>query len=155
YTFDKFGNWISRHVRLINSETDQAGKETTDYRAITYYSPAGNGVGETTRVRPSPDSATRTEPSPPAVIRTSGGVLQGQGWSRVEAAEPLAARSNHKTGQVLVEITIDECGRVVDSRALTGPPELRESAARAARGWLFAQTKLDSIPVKVIGTITF
>jgi len=50
---------------------------------------------------------------------------------------------------------VDECGRVISSKALSGPAELRESAEHAARGWLFGPARLYEIPVKVVGTVTF
>jgi len=158
YKFDKFGNWIERHTRRRYSEDGKSAEsDLTDYRAITYYpaEPDSAANGETTGVTPGSGSLPGIEQLPPAAIRTSGRVLQGSALRRVEPGYPSAAKNNHITGQVIVEITVDECGRVISSHALSGPAELRGAAADAARGWLFSQTKLDRIPVKVIGTITF
>ena len=156
YKFDEFGNWIERYTRRRTGEQGKVAESNfVDYRAITYYpaDPQSTGEGKTTGLRPSTDSPGE-EQLPPTVVRKSG-VLQGSAWRRVEPAYPFAARNSHITGQVIVEVTIDECGRVTSSKALSGPSELRESAEHAARGWLFGPTRLYEVPVKVIGTITF
>ena len=41
------------------------------------------------------------------------------------------------------------------ARAISGHPLLKDSAVAAAREWKFSQTKLQGVPVKVIGTLTF
>src|SRR5215471_619961 len=156
YKFDKFGNWVERYTRRRNGEPGKLIETNfADYRALKYY-PADaqeTGVGETTGLRPGSDSQGE-EQLPPSVVRKSG-VIQGAAWRRVEPAYPIAARHSHITGTVIVEIMIDECGRVISSKALSGPAELRESAEHAARAWLFGPTRLYEIPVKVIGTVTF
>jgi protein TonB len=104
---------------------------------------------------PPPPPPEPTPPPPPKVIRKSGGVLQGSALSRVEPSYPPLAKAAHVTGSVMVEITIDENGRVVSASALSGHPLLKDAAVQAARGWKFAPTMLSGVPVKVIGTITF
>jgi protein TonB len=94
-------------------------------------------------------------PPPPKVIRKSGGVLQGSALNKVEPSYPPLAKAAHVTGSVMVEITIDENGRVISASALSGHPLLKDAAVQAARGWKFAPTMLSGVPVKVIGTITF
>jgi TonB family protein len=56
---------------------------------------------------------------------------------------------------VVVEVTVDEEGKVISARAISGHPLLKDAAVEAARGWTFTPTKLQGDPVKVIGTITF
>jgi TonB family protein len=52
-------------------------------------------------------------------------------------------------------VTVDECGRVINAEAVSGPGDLKDAAVRAARRWRFTPTKLVDRPVKVIGTIAF
>jgi len=80
-----------------------------------------------------------------------GRVLQGSAILKVEPAPP---RSNAR-GSVVVEVTVDQCGRVVDARAIIGPADLRGPAVEAAKQWRFTPTRLEGRPVKVIGSITF
>ncbi|HLF84206.1 MAG TPA: TonB family protein [Blastocatellia bacterium] len=95
------------------------------------------------------------EPQPPKIIRKSGGVLQGSATRRVEPVYPPLAKAAQVRGSVVVEVTIDEEGAVISTRAISGHPLLKDAAVAVARGWRFSQTKLQGVPVKVIGTITF
>lgn len=104
---------------------------------------------------PPPPPPPASKPETPTTIRMSGGVLLGQTIRRVEPAYPPIARAARVSGQVVVEVTIDEEGNVISARALSGHPLLQQSAVQAARGWKFKPTRLSGAPVKVIGTITF
>jgi TonB family protein len=86
---------------------------------------------------------------------TRGFVLQGSAIFRAEPEYPLQARRDRVSGQVIVEVKVDECGRVIDARAVKGHVQLAEGAVNAARQWRFTRSKLAGRPVKVIGTITF
>ncbi len=98
---------------------------------------------------------TQREAQLPKIIRKSGGVLQGSATKRVEPTYPPLAKAARVSGSVVVEVTVDEEGHVISARAISGHPLLKDSAIAAARGWLFAPTTLQGVPVKVIGTITF
>lgn len=95
------------------------------------------------------------DPQPPKIIRKSGGVLQGSATKRIEPVYPPLAKAAQISGSVVVEVTVDEEGGVISARAISGHPLLKDAAVAAARGWLFSPTKLQGVPVKVIGTITF
>jgi TonB family protein len=83
-----------------------------------------------------------------------GGVLKGKITSRPQPAYPAVAKRQSITGTVIVYITVDETGRVVDASSC-GHPLLAEAALRAAYGARFSPTLLGSKPVKVSGTITY
>ncbi|HJQ24981.1 MAG TPA: TonB family protein [Blastocatellia bacterium] len=100
-------------------------------------------------------AAQQNQPEPPKIIRKSGGVLQGSATRRVEPAYPPLAKTARISGAVVVEVTVDETGKVISARAISGHPLLKDSATNAARGWEFTPTMLQGTPVKVIGTITF
>ena len=89
----------------------------------------------------------------PGVI--SGGVLNGKATSLPQPVYPPAARSARASGTVVVEVTVDERGRVVSASAVSGHPLLRASAVSAAREARFSTTKLSGKPVKVTGQITY
>jgi TonB family protein len=66
---------------------------------------------------------------------------------------PAAAKGI--SGNVTVEVAIDEQGKVTSARAITGPVELRGAAEAAALKARFTPTKLSGTPVSVNGVITF
>jgi TonB family protein len=99
-------------------------------------------------------AAQQDKPEPPKIIRKSGGVLQGSATKRVEPAYPPLAKTARVTGAVAVEVTIDEEGKVIAARAVSGHPLLKDAAVNAAREWTFTPTQLSGVPVKVIGTLT-
>ena len=82
-------------------------------------------------------------------------MLQGSAIYRVEPEYPSEARRRRVSGQVIVEVQVDECGRVSDARALKGHSDLIDGAVKAARQWRFTRSRLAGRPVKVIGTIVF
>jgi TonB family protein len=100
-------------------------------------------------------AAQQDKPESPKIIRKSGGVLQGSVTRRVEPAYPPLAKTARVSGAVVVEVTVDEEGKVISARSVSGHPLLKAAAETAARGWEFKPTLLQGTPVKVIGTITF
>ncbi|MBI3654483.1 MAG: TonB family protein [Acidobacteria bacterium] len=96
-----------------------------------------------------------TVPAAPKIVRKSGGVLAGSAIRRVEPTYPPLAKAARVSGAVVVEVTVDEVGKVIAARALSGHPLLKDAAVAAARGWEFTPTQLGGAVVKVVGTITF
>lgn len=94
-------------------------------------------------------------PAPPKIVRKAGGSLQGTVVKRVDPIYPEIAKAANASGNVVVEIVVDEAGKVVSARALNGHPLLRSAAVDAARQWQFTPTQLSGEPVNVIGTLTF
>jgi protein TonB len=58
-------------------------------------------------------------------------------------------------GTVVVEVVIDETGKVISAKASSGPATLREAAVQAALRARFSPTKLSGQPVKVTGVINY
>jgi protein TonB len=81
--------------------------------------------------------------------------LNGKAISKPEPAYPAIARTARASGQVTVQITVDESGRVVSASAVSGHPLLRQAAEGAARRARFSPTLLSGQPVKVTGVITY
>jgi protein TonB len=83
------------------------------------------------------------------------GVSSGKAISIPKPEYPAEARTKHLSGKVTVDVMIDEDGKVISARAVSGPPELRKAAEAAALKARFTPTKLSGTPVKVKGAITY
>lgn len=95
-------------------------------------------------------------PAPRPLIKpVSGGVLNGKALSLPAPNYPEFARRMRTTGQVEVEVVVDENGKVVSARALSGPVSLRDVAVQAALRARFSPTKLSGQPVKISGLINY
>ena len=101
----------------------------------------------------------KDEPPPPPPPKPhapiSGGVLNGKAVHLVQPPYPPIARSAHASGQVVVQVLIDENGNVVAAHATSGHPLLQAAAVNAARASKFTPTKLSGQPVKVNGVIIY
>jgi protein TonB len=82
-------------------------------------------------------------------------VLNGKALALPKPAYPPAAKRNGASGTVVVEVLIDESGKVISARALSGPQPLQAAAVQAARQAKFSPTTLSGQPVQVVGTITY
>lgn len=94
------------------------------------------------------------KPTPPRAP-ISGGVLNGKAVRLVQPPYPAIARSAHASGQVRVQVVIDENGNVISATAVSGHPLLQGAAVSAARSSKFTPTMLSGQPVKVSGVIVY
>lgn len=101
------------------------------------------------------NSAVDNSNSNRKVTTISGGVLNGKAISKPEPPYPPAAKAARASGTVVVQITVDEKGKVVEAKAVSGHPLLQASAVAAARQARFSPTLLAGKPVKVTGTISY
>ncbi|MEW6130013.1 MAG: TonB family protein [Acidobacteriota bacterium] len=95
------------------------------------------------------------DPAQAPKIVGSGGIVNPMPIKRVEPAYPPLAKAARVSGAVVVEVTIDEAGKVIAARALSGHPMLKDAAVAAAQQWQFKPTVISGEISKVIGTITF
>ena len=91
--------------------------------------------------------------SPPKVI--SGGVLNGKAINLPQPAIPPMAKAVKAGGTVLVQVMVDEDGKVISANAISGHPLLKQAAVQAAYAARFTPTKLSGQAVKVSGVITY
>jgi TonB family protein len=99
-----------------------------------------------------------SDPAPaprPLMKPVSGGVLNGKAVSLPPPVYPEFARRLRTTGLVEVEVVVDEKGKVIAARALSGPMALRDAAVQAALRAHFSPTKLSGQPVKITGLINY
>ena len=112
-----------------------------------------------TPARPTPeqrkDNSSPAEPKQTPHVPISGGVLNGKAVHLVQPPYPPIARSAHASGQVIVQILIDENGDVIAAHANSGHPLLQAAAVNAARASKFMPTKLAGQPVKVNGVVIY
>lgn len=124
-----------------------------------------NGVphGSSSSTSTSSDSAVVVAniPEPPAIkpkppVRMiSKGVINGQAKSLPPPPYPAPARMANAEGKVSVQITIDETGKVISSKAIDGHPLLKGAAEKAAWNAKFSPTYLSEVAVKVTGVIVY
>lgn len=110
------------------------------------------------RPSPTPSEASRPASSgEPARSKTpvSAGVLNSKAVSLPKPDYPSTARTVGAQGKVVVELTIDETGKVVKARAVSGHPLLQKAAVAAALQARFSPTILSGEPVSVTGTISY
>lgn len=103
---------------------------------------------------PPPPVATARVPKP-LLKPVSGGVLNGKAVSLPKPTYPPAARSARASGVVIVEVVIDEAGKVIAAKATSGHMLLKQAAVQAAQGARFSPTLLSGQPVKISGEINY
>ncbi len=117
----------------------------------------GDGDGEAppriVKAEPTPTPTPRQEITKP--VRLASSVLTGNAISMPAPPYPQSAKTVHAQGPVVVQVVVDEQGRVVSARATSGHPLLRLSAEHAAQRARFTPTLLGGQPVKVTGVITY
>jgi len=108
--------------------------------------------------KPSPEPTPQSKPTPtpkppPKIIQ--GGVVNGKAVSLPAPAYPAVAKAAKASGTVVVQVTIDETGKVISASAISGHPLLKASAVQAAYNARFSPTMLSGQPVKVTGQIIY
>lgn len=111
---------------------------------------------------PPPDTQSAPAPAPPKRAdrptgpeRLPDGVLAARATRRVPPRYPAAAESARIEGLVVVDLEVNEKGRVTSASVRSGPAMLRDAALTAAREWTFAPLLVDDVPTKVTGSISF
>jgi TonB family protein len=87
-----------------------------------------------------------------------GGVLNGRALRLTQPEYPMAARMARASGQVRVQIVIDETGKVISAKTINPEPvhaALAAAAEDAARRSVFTPTFLSGKAVKVSGVIIY
>ncbi len=85
-----------------------------------------------------------------------GGVLNGRAISLPRPPYQEEARARRLAGTIVINVTIDETGNVIEAKDMCqGLPYLTDAALKAAKGARFTPTKLSGQPVKVTGIIVY
>lgn len=99
--------------------------------------------------------AENVAPPVPKPAPQSATVLNGQALTLPPPVYPDGARRMHISGTVKVEVVVDETGKVVSAKAVSGPGILRDSSVQAAYRAKFTPATLAGKPVKVNGSIIY
>lgn len=103
---------------------------------------------------PPPAQAPTPKPVVPSVLKVSR-VLNSQALSLPRPNYPQLARNIRLEGSVIVQVLIDESGKVVSAKVTSGHPLFAAEAQRAAMQARFSPTLIGDTPVKVSGVITY
>jgi TonB family protein len=101
-----------------------------------------------------PPPAPTPAPAPPKILKVSV-VLNSKALSLPPPIYPPIARNTRTQGTVIVQVLIDEEGKVVSANATSGHPFLVPEAQKAAMRARFSPTVLGDQKVKVQGVITY
>lgn len=96
-------------------------------------------------------TADKIEDRPKA--RISGGVLNGRATKLPLPVYPVTSRE--ASGQVIVNVVVDEAGKVIWARAISGHPALQKTSEDAAWKAEFPPMKLEGKPEKVSGVLIY
>jgi TonB family protein len=103
--------------------------------------------------RKMPTVVSDTNPQPAAKV--SGGVLNGRALNKIKPVYPAAARAAGASGTVEVRVVFDESGKVIWAKAISGHPQLRQTAEDAAWQTKFSPTILSGQPVRTSGILLY
>lgn len=93
-------------------------------------------------------------PSADAPVRVGGNIRPPAKVRHVDPVMPAVAAQAGVQGVVIVEVTIDEQGKVRNARILRSIPLLDQAALDAVRQWEFEPTLLNGVPRPVVMTVT-
>jgi len=82
-------------------------------------------------------------------------VVNGRALRLVTPNYPAIARKAQASGTVVVKVLIDEEGKVIAAKAISGHPLLLAASVEAAKNSLFSPTVLGDKPVRVEGVIQY
>jgi protein TonB len=114
----------------------------------------GNTPAPIDIAEPPPTPKPAPKPQLPTVMKVSV-VLNGRALSLPKPNYPPLARNIHLEGTVIVQVLIDESGKVISAKVTSGHPLFTAEAQRAATQARFSPTLIGNTPVKVSGVITY
>jgi periplasmic protein TonB len=137
-------------------------------------SPAGSSIGSDTGVVGSilqdmsrnimpvapPRIATPVAPTPaPAPVihryKEGGNVMLGAVLHRAEPPYPQIAKAARVSGSVQLECVVGVDGHIQEVKVKSGNPLLIRAAVDAAWQWVYAPSKLNSVPIEIVTILTF
>ncbi len=92
--------------------------------------------------------------APEVPLPIGGDVKPAKLISSVPPVYPSVAKSQHVSGNVLIDALIDENGHVTTMKAISGPTLLQQAAKEAVHQWKYQPATLDGKPVAMHLTVT-
>lgn len=129
------------HLAYVRADGDEAAG-----------APAWKSLVDTLKVEPPANPSPLLERFTRIV---SGGVLNGKVLKKPAPRYPAGASAARAQGVVVIRLTVDEKGEVIEAQAISGHGLLRPAAEEAARKVKLSPTLLCGRPVKVSGIITY
>ncbi len=93
-------------------------------------------------------------PLRPSAVRVGGTVQEAKLIRRVLPNYPMILTRARISGEVNLEVAIDEEGNVTEVKVLHGHMLLVEEAVQAVKQWKYSPTLLNGEPVSVVSTVT-
>jgi TonB family protein len=87
-------------------------------------------------------------------LRVGGQVRPPVRIKEVAPVYPAIAQSARVQGDVVIEMTIDDEGKVADARVVKSVPLLDQAALDAVRQWEYQPSLLNGVPTAVVMTVT-
>ena len=94
-------------------------------------------------------SASKEPAAPEAPLPVGGNVTPAKLLSMVAPIYPALAKSQHISGDVVIDALIDPNGRVTAMKVISGPGLLHQAAKDALRQWKYQPATLDGKPVNM------
>jgi Ca-activated chloride channel homolog len=139
------------NIFTIDTSPTPRGEAKTEAEAREAKAPAVEKASAAPQPSEAAPNAVGERPRAPL----SGGVLNTKAVSLPKPTYPSAAKNAGAQGRVVIEVVIDERGKVVEARAVSGHPFLQQAAVQAARQARFAPALLSGAPVKIKGIINY
>ena len=116
----------------------------------------GGTVATPSRIVIDDDPPPVPQPTPVAskIVKVSE-ILNSRAISLPKPPYPQMAKQIRVQGTVTVQVLIDEAGRVLSAKAMSGHPLLVPDSQRAAMQARFSPTTIGGVAVKVSGVITY
>ena len=116
----------------------------------------GGTVATPSRIVIDDDPPPVPQPTPvvPKIVKVSE-ILNSRAISLPKPPYPQMAKQIRVQGTVTVQVLIDEAGRVLSAKAMSGHPLLVPDSQRAAMQARFSPTTIGGVAVKVSGVITY
>jgi TonB family protein len=133
---------------------------TTERGVTSVFGVGGSNVPETRQNpiqndEPPPPLKPTPSPMPSAKIVVSGGVLNAKALSLPRPVYPPEAIAARASGKVIVQVMLDESGKVISASAIKGPYLFQQAAVRAAYRARFSPTIVNGEAVNVSGIINY
>jgi len=100
------------------------------------------------------ESGAKEPAAPEAPLPIGGDVKTARLISQVAPLYPAMAKSQHVSGNVVVDALIDVSGRVTTMKIISGPALLHQAAKDALHQWKYQPASLDGKPVPMHLTVT-
>jgi TonB family protein len=138
--------------RVLTKDEKNAREDVGNYECFLYHKALSeNKISEVSELLKEFNDARN--PSKPQDNTINGGIINGKAINLVKPAFPMNMRGAN--GFVLVQVTIDEQGKVISAKATCGILGFVEAVEEAARKSKFSPTTLNGQPVKVTGVIVY